>query len=64
MSKIDDVKVELLPVTTAPTEKDLRNRRGVMAWSLEVAPGEAKEIRIAWQIRWPADKTLVFVPGL
>jgi uncharacterized protein (TIGR02231 family) len=64
VSEIDDVKVELLPVTTAPTEKDVRNRRGVMAWSLEVAPGEAKEIRIAWRVRWPADKAVVFVPGL
>jgi uncharacterized protein (TIGR02231 family) len=64
VSEIDDVRVELLPATTPPTEKDVRNRRGVMAWSLEVAPGEAKEIRIAWRVRWPADKTVVFVPGL
>jgi hypothetical protein len=53
----------VLPATTAPTEKDVRNRRGVMAWSLEVAPGEAKEIRVAWRVRWPADKAVVFVPG-
>jgi uncharacterized protein (TIGR02231 family) len=64
VSEIDDVKVELLPATTPPTEKDVRNRRGVMAWSLEVAPGEAKEIRIAWRVRWPADKAVIFVPGL
>ena len=64
VSEIDDVKVELLPATTPPTEKDVRNRRGVMAWSLEVGPGEAKEIRIAWRVRWPADKAVVFVPGL
>src|SRR5215831_6606519 len=63
VSEIDDVKVELLPATTTPTEKDVRNRRGVMAWSLEVAPGEAKEVRIAWRVRWPADKVVVFVPG-
>src|SRR5215468_4753240 len=63
VSEIDDVKVELLPATTPPTEKDVRNRRGVMAWSPEVAPGEAKEIRIAWRVRWPADKAVVFVPG-
>ncbi len=64
VSEIDEVKVELLPATTTPTEKDVRNRRGVMAWSLEVAPGEAKEIRVAWRVRWPADKAVVFVPGL
>jgi uncharacterized protein (TIGR02231 family) len=64
VSEIDEVKVELLSSTTAPTEKDVRNRRGVMAWSLEVAPGEAKEIRIGWRVRWPADKAVIFVPGL
>ncbi len=45
-------------------EQDVRNRRGVMAWSVEVAPGEAKEIRIAWRVRWPADKAVVLVSGL
>jgi uncharacterized protein (TIGR02231 family) len=64
VSEIDDVKVELLPVTTAPTERDVRNRRGVLAWSFEVAPGGAKEIRIAWRVRWPADKAVIFAPGL
>lgn len=64
VSEVDDVKVELLPVTTAPTERDVRSRRGVLGWSFELAPGEAKEIRIGWRVRWPADKAVVFVPGL
>jgi uncharacterized protein (TIGR02231 family) len=64
VSEIDEVKVDLLPSTTPPSEKDVRNRRGVVAWSLEVAPGEAKEVRIAWRVRWPADKAVIFVPGL
>ncbi len=63
VSETDEVKVEVLPVTTPPTEKDVRNRRGVMAWSLDLAPGEAKDLRIAWLVRWPADKTVVFTPG-
>ena len=63
VSEIDDIKVELLPAMTPPTEKDIRNRRGVMAWNQQIGPGEAKEIRVAWQARWPADKTIIFVPG-
>jgi len=63
VSEIDDVKVELLPTTTAPTERDVRNRRGVLAWNFEATPGEVKEIRVAWRVRWPADKTIVFAPG-
>jgi uncharacterized protein (TIGR02231 family) len=63
VSEIDDVKVELLPTTTPPTERDVRNRRGVLAWSFDAAPGEAKEIRIAWRVRWPADKTVIYTAG-
>jgi hypothetical protein len=53
----------MLSVTTPPTEKDVRNRRGVMAWSLDLAPGAAKDLRIAWLVRWPADKMVVYAPG-
>jgi uncharacterized protein (TIGR02231 family) len=63
VSETDDIKVELLPVTTPPTEKDVRNRRGVMTWNLNLAPGEAKDLRTAWLVRWPADKTVVYTPG-
>jgi uncharacterized protein (TIGR02231 family) len=63
VSETSEVKVEVLPVTTPPTEKDVRNRRGVMAWSLNLAPGEARDLRIAWLVRWPADKTVVYTPG-
>jgi uncharacterized protein (TIGR02231 family) len=63
VSEIDEVKVEMLSVTTPPTEKDVRNRRGVMAWSLDLAPGAAKDLRIAWLVRWPSDKMVVYTPG-
>jgi uncharacterized protein (TIGR02231 family) len=63
VSETDEVKVEVLPATTPPTEKDVRNRRGVMAWSLALAPGEARDLRVAWLVRWPADKTVVYTPG-
>jgi len=59
-SEVDDIKTELLPVTTTPTERDVRDRRGVLAWSFEAAPGETKEIRLGWRLRWPADKTVVY----
>ena len=63
VSEIDDVKVEMLPTTTPPTEKDVRNRRGVLAWTFDAAPGEVKDIKIGWRVRWPADKTVIFTAG-
>jgi uncharacterized protein (TIGR02231 family) len=46
VSEIDDVKVELLPVTTPPSERDVKDRRGVLAWSFDAAAGEQREIRL------------------
>ncbi len=55
-----EIQVELLPVTTPPSERDLRDRRGVLAWTFEAAPGEAKEIKLGWRLRWPGDKVLAY----
>ena len=58
----EDIKVELLQVTTPPTERDVRDRRGVLAWSFDAAPGETREIKLGWRLRWPADKTVAYEP--
>jgi uncharacterized protein (TIGR02231 family) len=63
VSETDEVKVEVLPATTLPSEKDVRGRRGVIAWRLDLAAGETQDLRIAWLVRWPADKTVVYTPG-
>jgi uncharacterized protein (TIGR02231 family) len=62
VSENEEIKVELLPVTTPPTERDVRDRRGVLAWSFEAAPGETREIKLAWRLRWPADKAVAYEP--
>ena len=63
VSEIEDVKVETLPSTTPPTERDTRNRRGVLAWSFTAAAGEVKEITLGWRVRWPDGKQIVYAPG-
>lgn len=62
VSESAEIQVELLPVTTQPTQRDVRDRRGVLAWQLDLAPGEARDIRLAWRMRWPAEKTIVVEP--
>jgi uncharacterized protein (TIGR02231 family) len=64
VSEIDDVKVEMLPGSTAPTERDVRGRRGVVAWNFDLGPGEARDIRFGWRVRWPSDKSVIYGPGL
>jgi uncharacterized protein (TIGR02231 family) len=62
VSEIADIVVETLPVTTPPTQKDVRDRRGVLAWAFDAQPGEVKEIKLGWRLRWPADKIIFMDP--
>lgn len=55
--------VEQLSQTTPPTEKQVGDKRGVMAWAYDLKPGEQKEIRLAWRMKWPADRDVTFQPA-
>jgi uncharacterized protein (TIGR02231 family) len=46
--------------TTPPTEKQVGDRRGVAAWTFELAPGAEKEIKLAYRIKWPGDRELSY----
>lgn len=54
------IVVEQLPATTAPTDKQADGRRGVLGWTLDLAPGETREVRLAYRLRWPADREIAF----
>ena len=62
VSEAEDIQVETLPMTTPPTARDLRDRRGVLEWAFDVQPGETREIKLGWRVRWPKDKTVQFSP--
>jgi uncharacterized protein (TIGR02231 family) len=53
------IVVELTPATTPPTDKQIGDKRGVMSWTLDLKPGEAKEVRLAYRMKWPADREIV-----
>jgi uncharacterized protein (TIGR02231 family) len=63
VSENDEIQVEMLPSTTPPTTTNLRDKRGVLEWAVEVMPAEAKEISLAWRVRWPKDKGVIMVPA-
>ena len=63
VSETEEIQVDLLPSSTPPTTTNLRERRGVLEWAFEAKPGEAKDIALAWRIRWPKDKGVVMVPS-
>src|SRR4051812_44156781 len=56
------IQVEQLRETTPPTEKQVNDKRGVMGWTWDYAPGEQKEIRLAYRLKWPVEREVVFEP--
>ncbi len=57
------ISVEQLPQTSPPTEKQVGDKRGVMSWTFDLAPGESKDIRLAYRMKWPADRDVVIERG-
>ncbi len=56
------ITVEAMANGTPPTERNLQDRRGVLAWAYDYKPGEEREIRHGYRIRWPGDRELVMEP--
>jgi uncharacterized protein (TIGR02231 family) len=56
------ITVETLPNMTAPTERNPQDRRGVVGWTHDYKPGEEREIRHGFRMRWPGDRELVLEP--
>ena len=56
------ILVEQLPATTAPTEKIVNDKRGVLGWTYDLAAAESRDIRLAYKMKWPADREVVFQP--
>ncbi|MDA9490039.1 mucoidy inhibitor MuiA family protein [Bradyrhizobium sp. CCBAU 11361] len=63
VSENEDIGVEMQSSTTPPTTTNLRDKRGVLEWAFDAKPGEIKEIKFAWRIRWPKDKAIVMTPA-
>lgn len=60
-SEQEDLRVRV-NADPAPDETDLDRQRGVSAWSLSLAPGETKEVKITVTMDWPEGKQLVWYP--
>lgn len=59
VSENTSITVDQLPLTTPPTEKQVGDKRGVMSWTLDLAPNEAKDIRLGYKIKYPADREII-----
>jgi uncharacterized protein (TIGR02231 family) len=59
VSQNADIKVEMLG-KTAPTKRDLDDKRGVVAWEMKLEPDEEKVVEFGYRVTWPAAKKVIY----
>lgn len=62
VSQNADIKVELTG-KTAPTRRDVDDKRGVLAWDMTLAPDEERVIEFGYRTTWPAAKKITYGQG-
>lgn len=51
-SEQEDLEISFEAVP-APTETDVEGKRGILAWTFDLAPGETKSVAMTHVMRWP-----------
>ena len=59
----DAIKIELQS-RTAPTRRDVEDKRGVMAWDMALTPDEEKAVEFGYRVSWPGAKRVIYGAGL
>jgi uncharacterized protein (TIGR02231 family) len=59
----DAIKIELQG-RTAPTRRDVEDKRGVLAWDMALIPDEEKAVEFGYRVSWPGAKRVVYGAGL
>jgi uncharacterized protein (TIGR02231 family) len=59
VSDDEKIVIDLLPMTTEPTERNVDDKLGVLAWTYELKPQEEKEIKLSYELKWPAKRDIV-----
>lgn len=62
-SEDEKILVELLPITAQPFEMNYDDKRGVIAWPLDLKPGEERELAFSYQTTWPSRRDIIIRPG-
>jgi uncharacterized protein (TIGR02231 family) len=62
VSQNGDIKIELLG-KTAPTKRDLDDKRGVLAWEMSLQPDEEKIVEFGYRATWPGAKRIIYGQG-
>ena len=59
VAKTDKIEVKDVNISPKPTERNYRDREGVLLWELSLKPNEKKEITIEFVVSYPKDLPIV-----
>lgn len=62
VSQNADIGVKLTG-KTAPTRRDVENKRGILAWDMKLEPNEERAIEFGYRATWPAAKKVTYGQG-
>ncbi len=57
VSRNQDIRVELIG-RSPPSEKNVKDRRGVLAWKMKMSADQEININFGYRITWPSDKRI------
>lgn len=58
VSEDAEIVIKPLPTNTNAQEDRVDGKRGVMAWTFDLAPKAERKIRLGWQVQWPNGKKI------
>jgi uncharacterized protein (TIGR02231 family) len=59
----DAIKIELQG-RTAPTLRNVEDKRGVLAWDMTLTPDDEKAVEFGYRVTWPGAKRVIYGAGL
>jgi uncharacterized protein (TIGR02231 family) len=59
VSQNADIKVELV-AKTAPSKRDVDDKRGILAWELKLDPDEEKAVEFGYRVSWPSARKILY----
>jgi uncharacterized protein (TIGR02231 family) len=59
VSQNADIKIELIG-KTAPSKRDLEDKRGLLAWEMKLEPDEERLVDFGYRVTWPAAKRILY----
>jgi hypothetical protein len=59
VSQNADIKIDLIG-KTAPSKRDLDDKRGILAWEMKLDPDEERLVDFGYRVTWPAAKRILY----